>query len=114
MIGKAGDTFVEINWITNPFRAEKFRDIWLPAAEAVLQFGATEWAMIRSGDDPQHFVQFALFADKLDFERYWYSPEIVDYRVQATGLFQVPIQPVWYTVEGTGAIVPETAEPLEA
>ena len=107
MIGKPGDTIVEINWITNPFRAEKFRDIWQPAAEAVLDFGATGWAFIRSTDDPQHFVQLALFDDKLEFERYWYSPEIVDYRVQATGLFQVPIQPVWYTVEGTGSIVPE-------
>jgi hypothetical protein len=107
MIGSKGDTVLEINWITNPFRAEKFRDLWLPAAEAVLDFGATGWALIRSGDDPQHFVQLALFANKLDFERYWYSAEIVDYRVQVTGLFQVPIQPVWYTVEGTGAIVPQ-------
>jgi hypothetical protein len=113
MIGKPGDTILEINWITNPFRAEKFRNIWLPAAAAVLDFGATGWAFIRSTDDPQHFVQLGLFADKLDFERYWYSPEISDYRVQATGLFQVPIQPIWYTVEGTGEIVPEPAE-LEA
>jgi hypothetical protein len=105
MIGKPGDSLLEINWITNPFRAEKFKAIWLPAAEAVLDFGATGWAFIRSGDDPQQFVQLALFADKLDFERYWYSPEIVDYRVQATGLFQVPLQPAWYTVEGTGSIV---------
>jgi hypothetical protein len=110
MIGQAGDSLLEINWIINPFRAERFRGLWLPAAEAVLDFGATGWAFIRSGDDPQHFVQLALFADKLDFERYWYSEEIVDYRVQATGLFQVPIQPVWYTVEGTGSIVPEELE----
>lgn len=110
MIGKAGDTVLEINWITNPFRAEKFRDIWLPAAEAVLDYGATGWSFIRSGDDPQHFVQLALFAKKLDFERYWYSEEITDVRVQATGLFQVPIQPVWYTVEGTGVILPESVE----
>ena len=110
MIGKAGDTVLEINWITNPFRAEKFRDIWLPAAEAVLDYGATGWSFLRSGEDPQHFVQFALFDKRLDFERYWYSEEITDYRVQATGLYQVPIQPVWYTVEGTGAILPESVE----
>ena len=110
MIGKPGDNFIVINWVANPFRAEKFLELWLPAAEAVLKYGATDWALVRSGDDPQHFVQLALFAEKLDFERYWYSPEIVDYRVQATGLFQVPIQPVWYTVEGTGAIVPEQLE----
>ena len=105
MIGAVGDTFVEINWITNPFRAEKFAAIWLPAAEAVLDFGATGWAFIRSTDDPQHFVQLALFDQKVDFERYWYSPEVSDIRVQATGLFQVPIQPVWYTVEGSGQII---------
>ena len=105
MIGAAGDTIVEINWITNPFRAEKFAAIWLPAAEAVLDFGATGWAFIRSTDDPQHFVQLALFDQKVNFERYCYSPEVSDIRVQATGLFQVPIQPVWYTVEGTGQII---------
>jgi hypothetical protein len=107
MIGKHGDTVVEVNWITNPFRAEKFRDIWLPAAEAVLDYGATGWAFMRSGDDPQHFVQLAHFANKVDFDRYWYSVEISDIRVQATGLFQVPILPVWYTVEGAGEIVPQ-------
>jgi hypothetical protein len=105
VIGAAGDTLVEINWITNPFRAEKFAAIWLPAAEAVLDYGATGWAFIRSTDDPQHFVQLGLFDKKIDFERYWYSTEISDIRVQATGLFQVPIQPVWYTVEGTGQII---------
>jgi hypothetical protein len=107
MIGKAGDQVLEINWIINPFRAEKFRDLWLPAAEAVVDFGATGWAFIRSGEDPQHFVQLALFANKLDFDRYWYSEEIVDYRVQVTGLFQVPILPVWYMVEGAGDVVPQ-------
>ena len=60
MIGAVGDTIVEINWITNPFRAEKFAAIWLPAAEAVLDFGATGWAFIRSTDDPQHFVQLEM------------------------------------------------------
>jgi hypothetical protein len=110
MIGKTGDTVLEINWITNPFRAEKFRDIWLPAAEAVLDYGAKGWSFLRSGEDPQHFMQLALFETRLDFERYWYSEEIVDCRVQATGLYQVPIQPVWYTVEGTGVIVPESVK----
>jgi hypothetical protein len=111
MIGKPGDTLVEINWIVNPGRAEKFVQAWLPAAEAVLGYGATGWALIRSGEDPHHFVQLAAFANKMDFERYWYSEDVVDYRVQATGLFQVPIQPVWYTVQAAGALV---AEGLEA
>jgi hypothetical protein len=107
MIGAPGDTLVEINWITNPFRAEKFAAVWQPAAEAVMDYGATGWSFLRSTDDPQHFVQLALFSRKIDFERYWYAQEVCDYRVQATGLFQVPIQPVWYTVEGTGSLIPQ-------
>jgi hypothetical protein len=104
MIGKPGDNFIVINWVANPFRAEKFLELWLPAAEAVLKYGATDWALVRSGDDPQKFDQWGLFADKTDFDRYWYSEEISDYRTQANGLFLVPLLPVWYTVEGTGSI----------
>jgi len=105
VIGQPGDQFVQIDWLINPFRAEKFAAIWLPAAEAVLDFGATGWAFIRSMEDPQHFVQLALFADKMDFDRYWLSPQISDYRVQAAGLFHVPILPIWLTVEGSGQII---------
>ena len=107
MIGKPGDTLVEIHWLANPFRGDKLRDIMLPAAEAVLDYGATGWAFIRSKEDSQHFIQVALFPSTTDFERYWYSEEISDIRVQATGLFQVPVLPVWFTVEGTGSIVPQ-------
>ncbi|HEY2600521.1 MAG TPA: hypothetical protein VGI67_03120 [Thermoleophilaceae bacterium] len=110
MIGKPGDTLVEIHWIANPFRAEKLREAMLPAAELVLEYGATGWAFIRSKEDPQHFIQLGLFASTTDFERYWYSDEMSELRVNATGLFQVPILPVWLTVEGNGAIVPEEVE----
>jgi len=105
MIGQPGDSIAYINWISNPFRAEKFAAIWTPASEAVLDYGATGWALLRSGNDPQQFMQLALFPNKLDFERYWLSPEIAEYRVQAQGLFQVPVLPEWYTVEGNGSVI---------
>jgi hypothetical protein len=110
VIGKPGDSLIVINWIANPFRAEKFLAIWLPAAEAVLDYGATAWLLLRHGDDPQKFDQFAAFANKLDFERYWYSDEIAAVRTEAGGLYQVPLLPVWYAIEGSGAIVPESLE----
>ncbi|HEY1594231.1 MAG TPA: hypothetical protein VGF74_02445 [Thermoleophilaceae bacterium] len=110
MIGKPGDTLVVINWVANPFRGEKFLDAWLPSAAAVLRYGATEWALLRSSEDPQKFDQFAAFANKTDFDRYWYSDEISDARAQANGLYQVPLLPVWWTVEGSGAIVPEPVD----
>jgi hypothetical protein len=109
MIGKAGDTFVEIHWIANPFRAEKLRAAMLPGAEAVLDFGATGWAFVQSKEDPQHFIQLAMFRDTTDFERYWYSEVMADIRAEAAGLYQVPILPVWFTVDGAGSIVPADA-----
>lgn len=113
MIGKPGDQFIVINWVANPFRAEKFLELWLPAAELVLDYGATAWALVRSGDDPQKFDQWGLFANKTDFDRYWYSDEIFEYREKVSSLYQVPLLPVWYTVEGSGAIEesPQSAVP---
>jgi hypothetical protein len=101
---------IEIRWVSNPFRAEKFERAWLPAAEATLDYGATSWALVRSGEDGQHFVQYATFPDKLAFERYWYSEELAAARAEAAGLFQVPVQPVWYYVAGSGSLAEEAVE----
>ena len=100
---EAGQRVVEINWIANPFRGDKFEAAWRPAAEAALRYGAGWYAFVRSKDDPIHFVQFAAFETKLDFERYWYSEEIADARASASGLFQVPVLPVFYEVLGAGS-----------
>ena len=105
MIGVPGDNLVQVNWMTNPFRAEKFAAIWTPAAEAVLDYGARGWAFLRSREDPQAFVQLALFDKQVDFDRYWQSTEISEYRVQVAGLYQVPVLPFWLTVEGSGSII---------
>jgi hypothetical protein len=111
MIGEPGDTIAQVTWITNPFRAEKFAAIWQPAAELVMDFGARGWAFIRSNEDPQQYIQMGLFDHKIDFDRYWFSPVLAEYKVQATGLFHVPVLPIWLTVEGSGSLV---SEPLQA
>ena len=106
-----GDDYVmAIIWHANPFRGDKFEDAWRPAAEAALRFGATEWIFMRSVDDPLDFTQLAVFpGGKIDFERYWYSEEISEARAAASGLYQVPILPVFFRVSGTGELVQEPA-----
>jgi hypothetical protein len=104
-----GQVLVEIPWIANPFRGDKFEAVWAPAAEAVLSYGATEWAFFRSQEDRLKFTQLAFFESKLDFERYWYSEEISDYRVRASGLFQVPMLPIWHDVVAAGHLQTEDA-----
>ena len=71
---------VQVLWAANPFRGDKFEAAWLPAAEAVLDYGATGWAFFRSQDGLLDFTQLAFFPDKAGWESYWYSEEISEYQ----------------------------------
>ncbi|MEA2445510.1 MAG: hypothetical protein QOJ12_2802 [Thermoleophilales bacterium] len=109
---KQDDYLMAIIWHANPFRGDKFEDAWRPAAEAALRYGATEWLFLRSLDDPLDFTQLAVFPNgKSDFERYWYSEEISEYRIEASGSYQVPILPVFFRVAGAGELIPEALQP---
>ena len=100
---------VQIKWVANPFRGDKFDEAWRPAAEAVLKYGATWWAFLRAADGRLDFTQLARFPDKLDFDRYWYSEEIAEARALASGLYQVPVLPSFWEVSGIGELLPEDA-----
>jgi hypothetical protein len=99
------DVFVEVAWHVNPFRGDRFAELWRPAAEAVLDFGASYWALQRSQEGGLDFLQQALFVDKHDFERYWYSERIAEARIEVAGLYQVPLLPAFYSVVGSGRSV---------
>ena len=92
------DSVVFLLWHATPFRADKFEDHWRPVAAAALDFGASFWALLRSKDDPNDFIQIASFATKLDFERYWYSDEIAAMREEAVNYYNKPLLPVWHAV----------------
>ena len=104
------DSVVFLLWHATPFRADKFEDHWRPVAAAALDFGASFWALLRSKDDPNDFIQIASFATKLDFERYWYSEEISEARAEAMGLFQVPVLPIWLRAVDAGDLAPDVSE----
>ena len=95
-----------VPWVANPFRGDKFEAAWTPAAEAALDYGATGWAFFRSQEGGLDFMQFAFFPDKGMWEQYWYSEEVSDARVKASGLYQVPILPVPYSISGMGTLAP--------
>jgi hypothetical protein len=106
---------VLIRWPINPFRGDRFAEEWLPAAEAVLDYGATEWTFTRAMDGRLDFIQTALFPSKADFERYWYSEEISERRVEIAGIYQVPLVPTFWEIVGAGEateISPAPGAPL--
>jgi hypothetical protein len=96
---------VVIRWPINPFRGDRFAAEWLPAAEAVLDYGATRWSFTRNVDGRLDFIQTALFPSKAHFERYWYSPEIATKRIELSGCYQVPLLPTYWEVVGAGEAV---------
>jgi hypothetical protein len=103
---------VHIKWVANPFRGDKFATGWAPYAEAVLDFGATEWAFYRALDGRLDFLQVAVFPTKSHWERYWYSERIAEGRSALMGTFQVPLLPTLQEIVGAGRTVeaPEAAE----
>ena len=107
---RENDHVVTLLWHATPFRGDKFEDAWRPAAEAALDYGATFWAFFRSQDDPLDFTQIAIFPDKQQWERYWYSEELSEARAEASGFFQVPVLPIWHRVVGAGEIEAAEAE----
>jgi hypothetical protein len=100
---------VIIKWVANPFRGDKFAAGWAPAAEAVLDYGAVDWAFYRAVDGRLDFLQTATFPSKAHFERYWYSEQIAETRAGLMGTFQVPLLPTFHEVVGEGRLAELTA-----
>ncbi|MEA2396898.1 MAG: hypothetical protein QOK25_454 [Thermoleophilaceae bacterium] len=107
---RADDSVILIPWHANPFRGDKFEEAWRPAAEAALDYGATYWALLRSQEGGLDFMQIASFGSKLEFERYWYSEEISEARAEASGLYQVPILPIWLRAVDAGELISDAVE----
>ena len=96
--------------MANPFRGDKFEAAWLPAAEAVLDYGATGWALFRvRGRAARLHPAGRSSPPRSDWDRYWYSEEIAAARADAQGLYQVPLLPTFHRIAGIGSLRPTPA-----
>jgi hypothetical protein len=80
---------VHIPWYATLFRGDRFET-------ALSEIGATDYEVLRSGDDRYRFFQLAHFEAKVDWERYWYGPEFIEWRADHNGWFQVPVVYGWF------------------
>jgi len=85
-----------LDWHVTPFRADRFLDLWEPAAAKAPVFGAKSWSLIRSTDDPLAFRQTMVWEQRSEFERYWYSDEIEQARAAIIDLYDIPLLPAWH------------------
>jgi len=95
-----------VKWVANPFRGDRFEELWLPAAEAVLDYGATGWAFLRAKDGLLDFTQLAFVPSPAEWDSYWYSAEIAAARASVSGLHQVPLLPTFHQIAGIGSLIP--------
>jgi len=92
----------EITWHVTPFREQRWIDNWEPAAALAPRFGATEWAIYRSEEDPLRFRQISTWEKKGDFEAWWFSEEVSAIRETVVDLYDKPLLPTWLArVTGT-------------
>jgi len=86
-----------IDWHIHAFRADRWLEIWQPALDRAMAFGARSCILSRDVDDPLHFRQVSTWDDHEDFERYWYSDEISALREAALNYYNKPLLPSWHT-----------------
>jgi hypothetical protein len=87
-----------LDWHIPPFRADRFLDLWEPAAAKMPAYGAKSWSLTRAIDDPLAFQQTSIWESRTDFERYWFSDEIATARASIIDLYDKPLLPTWHTL----------------
>jgi len=87
-----------LDWHIAPFRADRFLDLWEPAAARMPAYGAKSWTLTRSIDDPLAIRQSSVWDNRSDFERYWFSEEIEKARAAVIDLYDLPLLPTWHTL----------------
>jgi quinol monooxygenase YgiN len=103
-----------IEWHVTPFRRDRFLEIWLPALDRALAFGARSCLLSRNEEDPLHFRQVSIWDHRADFDRYWASDEISGMRQEAMRYYQKPVYPVWHTLTAEAAAEIEAAAEVES
>jgi hypothetical protein len=88
----------KLDWHIAPLRADRWLDLWEPAAERMPAFGATSWSLTRAIADPSSFCQTSTWENRSDFERYWFSDEIEAVKASIIDLHDLPILPDWHTL----------------
>jgi hypothetical protein len=98
---------VHVAWYATALRADELEGGLREVAPVALRYGATAFAVHRSRDDRYRFLQMSHFERKLDWERYWNSPEFVDFRVRFSSYYQVPLAYIWHDEVISGELEPE-------
>jgi hypothetical protein len=105
---------VHIPWYATGFRADELAAGLEHICGVALRYGARGYAVYRARDDRYKFLQVLEWDEKIDWERFWEGPALIDFRIDYSGAYQVPVVYVWQDVvcRGTGPGTGHTGEPV--
>jgi hypothetical protein len=94
---------VHIPWYATGFRGDQLEAELVRVSELATRYNATAYSVYRMRDDRYKLLQLLEFDDHADFDRFWYGPEMIDFRTYCQGWFQVPVVYGWSDLitEGT-------------
>jgi heme-degrading monooxygenase HmoA len=93
-----------IEWHITPFRRDAFLEVWRPALDRALAFGAKSAVLTRNEDDPLHIRQITVWESRADQERWWASDELGALREQAMTYYHKPVVGVWHALVADAAV----------
>ncbi|HWC87892.1 MAG TPA: hypothetical protein VG388_15270 [Solirubrobacteraceae bacterium] len=96
---------VYIPWYATILRHDAFAEAVKEISSVALRYGATKHAVHRSRDDRYKITQMAWFESELDWYKYWEGPEMIRFRAENSGRYQVPVVYVWHDEITAGEIV---------
>lgn len=85
-----------IEWHVVPFRRDAFLEVWEPALERALAYGAKGSFLTRNEDDPLHIRQVTFWESRDDQQRWWFSDELSSIRQAALKYFHKPVDQHWH------------------
>jgi hypothetical protein len=95
---------VHIPWYATFFRGDAIEDALAEIGPIALRYGASDFQVERSNEDRYRFLHSVAFEEKVDFERFWHGPEMIDFRTRYSSFFVVPIIYEWWERVASGAI----------
>ena len=85
-----------IEWHVAPWRRDAFLEIWTPALDRALAYGAKAAFMTRNEDDTLHLRQTTVWESRADHERWWFSDELSALRQAALSYYHKPVDQHWH------------------
>ncbi len=95
---------VHLPWYATGFRGDDLEAALQKLAPISMRYGAARYELFRSRDDRYKFLMAVDFANKADWDAYWFGPEFTEWRAACSGWYQVPLLYYWQDLVSVGEL----------